>query len=148
FELTTEKRAGFDWWSLQPVRRPPVPKVNHTAWLQDPIDAFVLARLEQHGLSPAPPADRVVFLRRVKYDLLGLPPTSEEIDAFLADHSPDAEARLIDRLLASPHYGERWGRHWLDVVRYGESDGFERDKLRDHAWPYRDYVIKSFNLDK
>src|SRR5207237_7973683 len=97
---------------------------------------------------PAPATDRVPFLRRAKFDLLGLPPTPDELDAFVADRAPDAYERLLDRLLTSPHYGERWGRHWLDVVRYGESDGFENDKLRDHAWHYRDYVIRSFNEDK
>jgi hypothetical protein len=148
FELTTDRRAGFDWWSLQPLRNPSPPAVHERSWPRGPLDAFILARLEAHGITPAPPADRITYLRRVKYDLLGLPPTPEETDAYVADTSPDADAKLIDRLLASPHYGERWGRHWLDVARFGESDGFENDKPRDHAWPYRDYVLDSFNADK
>jgi hypothetical protein len=121
---------------------------NLKSQIQNPIDAFVLATLEKQRLSPAPAADRATLIRRVTFDLTGLPPTPAEIDAFLADSSPDAYERLIDRLLASPRYGERWGRHWLDVVRFGESQGFERDKPRDHAWRYRDYVINSFNADK
>ena len=148
FEFTTDKRAGQDWWSLQPVRRPAVPAVRRADWDRDPIDRFVLSALEQRGLEPAPKASRADYLRRAKFDLLGLPPTPDEIDAFVNDDAPDACDRLIDRLLASPHYGERWGRHWLDVVRFGESDGFENDKFRDHAWPYRDYVIRSLNEDK
>src|SRR5262249_11127739 len=148
FELTTGRRAGFDWWSLQPLWNPAPPPVRRPDWPRSPLDAFILAPLEARGLTPAPPAHRVTYLRRVKYDLLGLPPTPEEIDAYLRDASPEADARLIDRLLASPQYGERWGRHWLDVARFGESDGFENDKLRDHAWHYRDYVIDSFNADK
>jgi hypothetical protein len=147
FELTTDRRAGYDWWSLQPLA-PPRPPLSPGDAAQNPIDAFVLARLRQNGLTLAPPADRVTYLRRAKYDLLGLPPTPGEVDAFVADTAPDAYERLIDRLLASPHYGERWGRHWLDVARFGESDGFENDKLRDHAWRYRDYVIRSFNEDR
>jgi mono/diheme cytochrome c family protein len=149
FEFTTDHRAGYDWWSLHPVRStaPPArPRRNER--VTNPIDGFILAELKKHGLELAPPADKVTLLRRAKYDLFGLPPTPGEIDAFLADGSPTAYERLIDRLLASPHYGERWGRHWLDVVRYGESDGFEHDKLREHAWRYRDYVIGSFNADK
>jgi hypothetical protein len=113
-----------------------------------PIDAFVLARLDRAGLSPAPPADRLTLIRRATFDLLGLPPSPEEIDAFLADDSPAAYEKLIDRLLASPHYGERWGRHWLDVARFCESNGFEHDKIRDHSWRYRDYVIGSLNTDR
>ncbi|HEV3258671.1 MAG TPA: DUF1549 domain-containing protein, partial [Gemmataceae bacterium] len=148
FELTTDRRAGYDWWSLRPLSDPAVPDVRHRDWAQNPIDAFIARQLERHGFAPAPPADKISYLRRAKYDLLGLPPTPAEIDAFVADDSPNAHEKLIDRLLASPHYGERWGRHWLDVVRFGESDGFENDRLRDHAWPYRDYVIRSFNADK
>src|SRR5262245_52824408 len=148
FEFTSDRRAGFDWWSLQPLGRPAVPEVKNRAWVRDPIDAFVLAKLEARGLAPAPEADRATFARRATFDLIGLPPTPEEIDAFVSDRSPGAYAKLIDRLLASPHHGERWGRHWLDVVRFGESDGFENDKMREHAWRYRDYVIASFNADK
>jgi hypothetical protein len=143
-----ERRAGSDWWSLQKVRRPSLPPVKLAEWPRTPLDAFILARLEAEGLSPAPPADRATLLRRVTLDLIGLPPTPAEVDAFLKDPSPDAYERVVERLLASPHYGERWGRHWLDVSRFGESQGFERDKLRDHAWRYRDWVIRSFSDDK
>lgn len=147
FELTTDHRAGYDWWSLRPVTLPHVPPLP-TGWGRGPIDAFVGAQLRAKGLRPAPEADRVTYIRRATYDLLGLPPTPTEIDAFVADRSPQAYEKLIDRLLASPHYGERWGRHWLDVARFGESDGYEQDRLRDHAWQYRDYVIRAFNEDK
>jgi hypothetical protein len=152
FELTTDKRAGYDWWALQPLKdlAPPKPGPPEAGlrWARSPIDTFSLKRLNAAGLMPAPEADRRTLIRRATFDLLGLPPTPAEIDAFLSDASPDAYERLIDRLLASPHYGERWGRHWLDVARFGESDGFENDKLRDHAWRYRDYVLDSFNADK
>jgi hypothetical protein len=111
------------------------------------VDAFILARLERAGLHPAPPADRTTLLRRVTFDLTGLPPAPAEIDAFLADSRPDAFAHVVDRLLASPHYGERWAQHWLDVVRYAESNGYEADGERPHAWRYRDYVIRAFNDD-
>ena len=142
------ERAGPDWWSLQPVKLPAPPRVRNQWWALNPIDSFILEQLEAEGLKPSPAADRTTLIRRLAFDLTGLPPTPAEIDAFLADESPNAYEKLVDRLLASPHYGERWGRHWLDVVRYGESQGFERDKVRDHAWRYRDYVIQSFNEDK
>ncbi|HLK60212.1 MAG TPA: DUF1553 domain-containing protein [Chthonomonadaceae bacterium] len=142
------QRAGLDWWSLQKPVLPQVPKGKQSAWVRNPIDAFVLADLEKRGLSPAPPADRATLMRRVTFDLLGIPPTPQEIAAFQSDPHPDAYERLVDRLLADPRYGERWGRHWLDVARYSESQGFERDIIRDHAWRYRDYVIESFNADK
>ncbi|HZY89725.1 MAG TPA: DUF1549 domain-containing protein, partial [Gemmataceae bacterium] len=138
-------RAGLDWWSLQPVRRPPLPRVARPEWCRTPIDAFVLARLEASGLAPAPEADRRTLLRRLTLDLTGLLPTPEEVDAFAADRSPDAYEHAADRLLASPAYGERWGRHWLDVVRFAESHGYEMNTLRPGAWPYRDYVIRAFN---
>ena len=128
-------------WSLQPLARPAVPAVGH------PIDAFVDAALKTQGLTPNPPASPTELVRRMYFDLIGLPPSPQEVEEFLADEAPDREARWIDRLLASPRYGERWGRHWLDVVRYTESQGFEYDRLRDNAWPYRDYVIRSFNAD-
>ncbi len=144
---TSDVRAGYDWWSLVPPREPTLPTVQRTSWVLNPIDAFVLARLEAAGLEPAPPADRRVLIRRAYFDLLGLPPSPEEVASFVADPAPDAYERLIDRLLESPHYGERWARHWLDVVRYGESQGFERDKLRANAWQYRDWVIWAFNRD-
>jgi hypothetical protein len=141
------KRAGPDWWSLQPVVHPAPPAVQDAAWVRTPFDAFVLAELEKHGLLPAPEADRATLIRRVTFDLTGLPPTPEHVEAFVKDPSPDAYQRLIDRLLASPAYGERWGQHWLDVVRFAESHGYETNNLRPDAWPYRDYVIRAFNED-
>lgn len=148
FEFTTELRGGLDWWSLQPLSRPKIPVVRHQDRVRNPIDAFVLDKLEKKGLSIAEEAGRVVWLRRATFDLWGLPPTPEEIDGFAADRSADAYEKVVDHLLASPHYGERWGRHWLDVVRFGESQGFEYDRIREHAWRYRDYVIQSLNDDK
>jgi hypothetical protein len=141
-------------WSFQPVRRPEIPSVGDAStpadpeWSSNPIDRFILHTLAQKGLSPAPPADRGTLIRRVTFDLTGLPPTPQEVDAFLADDRPDAYERLVDRLLASPRYGQRWARHWLDLVRYAESDGFRQDAYRPDAWRYRDYVVRSFNLDK
>ncbi|HQR06926.1 MAG TPA: DUF1549 domain-containing protein [Gemmatales bacterium] len=144
----TPKRAGKDWWSLQPIRRSALPATRNSGWIRQPIDTFILNKLESNGLGTAPEADRRTYLRRVKFDLLGLPPTPEEITQFQADTAPDAYEKLIDRLLASPHYGERWGRHWLDVVRFAESHGYETNELRRSAWPYRDWVIRAFNEDK
>jgi hypothetical protein len=141
-------RVGPDWWSLRPLVRPAVPGVRDPGWVRTPVDAFILAALEAKGLRPAPAADRRTLIRRVTFDLHGLPPTPEEVAAFVHDPAPDAYERLLDRLLASPRYGERWGRHWLDVVHYGDTHGYDKDKRRDHAWPYRDYVIRSFNADK
>ncbi len=143
-----KREAAGQFWSLRPVRKPPLPQVRNRAWVRNPVDAFVLAKLEASGLAPAPPAGRRELIRRLSFDLTGLPPTPEEVDAFVRDARPDAYERLVDRLLASPHYGERWARHWLDVVRFAESQGFERDKIREHAWRYRDYVIDAFNRDK
>jgi hypothetical protein len=142
------KAKDRDWWSLRPLARPAVPAVRDRAWVRTPIDAFILAGLEARGLKPAPPADRATLIRRVTFDLHGLPPTPAEIDAFVNDPDPAAYEKLIDRRLASPRYGERWGRHWLDVVHYGDTHGYDKDKRRDHAWPYRDYVIRSLNEDK
>jgi mono/diheme cytochrome c family protein len=144
-KITDEDRA---WWAFQPVRQAPVPDVEDGAWARNPIDRFIFARLKAEGLRPAPEADRATLVRRVYFDLLGLPPTPAQVKAFLADQSPGAYARLIDRLLASPRYGERWARHWLDLVRYADSDGYRIDDYRPHAWRYRDYVIASFNHDK
>jgi uncharacterized protein DUF1553/uncharacterized protein DUF1549/cytochrome c len=136
-------------WVLRPLVRPAPPTtVQPASWPASPIDAFILVRLGAAGFSPAPPADRLTLIRRATFDLLGLPPTPAEIDAFLADSSPAAYESLLDRLLASPHYGERWGRHWLDVARFSESNGFEHDRIRDNAWHYRDYVIRSLNADR
>ena len=133
------------WWSLQPIRRPAVPP--RASADGNEIDAFIGRRLAEEGLAPSPPADRRTLIRRLSFDLTGLPPDPAEVEAFVADESPRAYDDLIDRLLASPRYGERWGRHWLDVVRYTESQGFEYDHPRDRAWHYRDWVIRSFNDD-
>jgi hypothetical protein len=135
-------------WPYREVTRPALPRVIDRSWVRNPIDVFIKARLEAEGLEPAPPADRVALIRRVSYDLTGLPPTPEEVDAFVADRSIDAYERLVDRLLASPGYGAAWGRHWLDLVRYAETNGYERDSTKPFAWRYRDYVIASFNNDK
>lgn len=135
-------------WAFTPLADVPVPAVSNTAWVRNPIDYFILSALEARGMSPAPEASRRVLIRRLYFDLIGLPPTPEEVAAFEADRAPDAVERMVERLLASPHYGERWARHWLDVVHYGETHGYDKDKRRSHAWPYRDWVIKSFNEDK
>ena len=151
FEITTEKRAGWDWWSLARVQGSGFRVQESGARGQgaaSAIDVFVRQKLAEKNLAPAPPADKRTLIRRIYFDLIGLPPSPKEVADHLADDSPDAYERLVDRLLASPHYGERWGRHWLDVVRYGESDGFEHDRYRDTSWPYRDYVIGSLNADK
>ncbi|MDA0832490.1 MAG: DUF1553 domain-containing protein [Planctomycetota bacterium] len=148
FEFSTKTRAGYDWWSLRPIVRQDVPSVRHPGALRNRIDAFIEPRLEEVDLQLADEADKTVLLRRITFDLIGLPPTVDEIEDFLADDAPDAYERVVDRLLASPHYGERWGRHWLDVVRFGESHGYELDSMRPHAWRYRDYVIDSLNADK
>ena len=145
FALTEADRAH---WAFQPVVRPKLPVVKQAAWPKSPLDTFILAGLEAKGRSPAVPANREVLIRRVTLDLVGLPPTLAEIDAFVRDTSPRAYETLVDRLLASPHYGERWGRHWLDLARFAESDGFEHDAARPNAWRYRDYVVRAFNADK
>lgn len=135
------------WWSLRPLKRPPFPAVKDKAWARTPIDAFILAKLESLRLGPAPEADRRTLLRRVTFDLTGLPPTPAEVAAFIEDNRPGAYQRVVDRLLASPAHGERWGRHWLDVAHYGDTHGYDKDKRRDHAWPYRDWVIRNLNAD-
>ncbi len=141
--------ADGDWWSLRPLVRPPVPHVRDPQSAdRNPIDAFIRAKLAEKGLAPSPEADRRTLIRRLSFDLLGLPPAPDEIDAFVNDPAPLAYERLVDRLLASPHYGERWARHWLDVVHYGDTHGYDKDKPRPHAWPYRDYVIRALNADK
>jgi hypothetical protein len=138
-------------WSLKPRTIPALPVFNdhsgHT-WLRTSVDAFILQRLRTVGLQPAPEADRVTLIRRLSFDLTGLPPTPAEVDAFVQDAAPDAYERLVERLLASPHYGERWAQHWLDVVRFAESDGFEYDRYRPGMWRYRDYVIRCVNEDR
>jgi hypothetical protein len=133
-------------WAFKAPVRPAVPAVKRSKWSRNPIDDFVLARLEAEHLKPAPEADRATLIRRLSLDLTGLPPTLKEIDAFLADRRPDAYERLVERLLASPHYGEQWGRHWLDLARYADTNGYEKDRPRS-IWPYRDWVIKAFNRD-
>jgi len=143
--ITPEERS---FWAFRPPHRTNPPRLSDPAWNKNPIDAFLLAAMKDRGLKPSPKADRRVLIRRAYLDLLGLPPSPEEVEAFVKDSAPDAWERLIDKLLASPHYGERWARHWLDLVRYADSGGFEFDVDRPDAWRYRDYVIKSFNEDK
>jgi hypothetical protein len=142
-----EEAAGGEGtpWSLRPLARPPVPPMN--SWCRTPIDAFILAKLDEKGFAPSPEADRRTLLRRASYDLTGLPPSPQEMDAFLSEVSADAYEKAVDRLLASPRYGERWARHWLDAVHYADTHGHDQDRPRANAWPYRDYVIRSFNDD-
>ncbi|MDR3636313.1 MAG: PSD1 and planctomycete cytochrome C domain-containing protein [Isosphaeraceae bacterium] len=146
-EPLTPRRAGPDWWSLRPIGRPVPPNVAGSSWARSPVDAFVLAKLKEQGLAPAPEADRATLIRRTYFDVIGLPPTPEEVETFVNNPSPLAYEALVERLLASPRYGERWGRHWLDVVRFGESEGYEMNHVRPNAWPFRDYVIRAFNRD-
>lgn len=136
-----------DHWSFKPLTDPAVPVTADGAWPRNDVDRFILARLEDEGLQPASEADRVTWLRRVSFDLTGLPPTPEQVRAFLEDERSDAYERVVDELLASPRHGERWGQHWLDVVRYADTHGFEVNTEQPHAWPYRDYVIRAFNED-
>jgi hypothetical protein len=135
-------------WAYQPVKRPAVPKVRDAVWVSNPIDAFILAGLEAEGLRPSPPVEPRGLIRRVHLDLTGLPPTLAEQERFLADPSPAALRKIVDELLARPTYGERWARHWLDLVRYADTNGYERDADRPSVWRYRDYVIRAFNDDK
>jgi hypothetical protein len=143
-------KAGQDiaWWSLQSVKKPALPLAALHPWPRNPIDHFVLEKLLANGLQPSPAADRRTLIRRVTFDLIGLPPTPEEIDAFLGDASSVAYEKIVDRLLASPHFGERWARHWMDAVHFAETHGHDQDVPREHAWPFRDYLIESFNQDK
>ena len=136
------------WWAFQPVQKGALPAVKDRAWVKNPIDAFVLAKLEEKGIRPNPRADNLTLLRRASIDITGLPPTPEEVQAMVSDSSPNAFDKAIDRLLASPRYGERWARHWMDLARYADSEGFKSDETRPHVWRYRDYVIQSFNNDK
>ena len=145
--VVVEKKAysfaeGRKFWAFQPLTHPAPPVATGYS-----IDAFIRAKLQAQGIKPAPPADRRALLRRVTYDLTGLPPTPEELASFLADKTPKAYEKVVDRLLASPHYGERWGRHWLDLVRYAETNGHEFDDDKLDPWRYRDYVIRAFNQD-
>ncbi|HVN04116.1 MAG TPA: PSD1 and planctomycete cytochrome C domain-containing protein [Bryobacteraceae bacterium] len=143
-----QARDEYLEWLLRPPKVPSIPNVANAGWVKNPIDVFVLAKLESKQMHPAPPANRRVLIRRAYFDLIGLPPTPEEVAAFLRDRDPKAWENLIDRLLADPRYGERWARHWLDLARYAESDGFAVDSERPAAWRYRDYVIRAFNQDK
>ena len=145
--LARAKAARDSWWAYKALEKPAAPAVRDAAWCRSDIDRFILARLEERGLKPAPEADRAALIRRASFDLTGLPPTPAEVDAFVADRAPDAYERLVDRLLASPHYGEKWGRHWLDLMRYADTNGFERDSDKEGAWKYRDFVVRALNDD-
>ena len=147
-ETKTFTPAQRKFWAFQPVAKPAVPVVKNKQWVRTPIDAFILAKLEEKGLQPNAKADRLTLLRRATIDITGLQPTPDQIQQFLTDKSPDAWEKMVDRLLASPAYGERWGRHWLDVARYADSNGFKADETRPNIWRYRDYVIQAFNSDK
>lgn len=146
-ELYERQRA--EHWAFQPIASTSVPQVTRSDWPQQPVDYFILAHLERAGLAPSPEADRYTLIRRLKFDLLGLPPTYEEVESFVHDTSPDAYAQLVERYLASPHYGERWGRHWLDVARYADTRGysFGQERRYPYSYTYRDYVIRAFNED-
>ena len=148
--LTRWVEQGAEWkkhWAFEPIRREEVPQTANTAWPANDIDRYILSRLEQDGLTPVAPAEKRTLIRRATFDLIGLPPTLDEVAEFLADNSSDAFASVIDRLLASPHYGERWGRHWLDVARYADSNGADENHPHPHAYLYRNYVIEAFNRD-
>jgi len=144
-QFTLQQRR---WWAFQKVVKPEIPQPKNRAWVKNDIDALILAKLEERGLAPSPPADRVTLIRRATLDLTGLVPTPEEVQAFVSDASPEAFTKVVDRLLDSPRYGERWARHWLDLARYADSEGFKSDETRPNIWRYRDYVIDSFNRDK
>ncbi len=147
YEATTEVRGGRDWWFFQPLNPVAPPTVQHADLVSNPIDAFVLADLEKSGMEPAPVAERRALIRRVYYDVIGLPPTFEQIEAFVADERPDAWERVVDSLLDSPQFGEKWARHWLDLVRFAETSGYERDQEKPYAWRYRDWVVDAINED-
>ena len=150
--LEAKPPASTDHWAFRPLAMPSLPVVKAVTRVRTPVDAFVLSKLESKGLTFAPDAERLPLVRRVTFDLIGLPPTPEEADAFLADVSPQAYEKVVDRLLASPHYGERWGRHWLDAAGYADTIGTDNDvnggKVREGMWRYRDYVVRSLNADK
>lgn len=139
---------GQQHWAYQAVARPATPAVKDSKWVRSPIDAHILAQLEAKGIKPSADADRATLIRRVTLDTWGIIPTPEEVRAFVNDKSPNAYEKLVDRLLASPRYGERWGRRWLDLTRHADSDGYNTDGTRPNMWRYRDYVIKAFNDDK
>src|SRR4051812_42062750 len=140
--------ASTNHWSLQPLVKPEIPAVRDQSWPRTPVDRFVLATLESKQMKPSAPADKALLLRRVTFDLIGLPPTPEELEAFLKDQSQGAYEKVVERLLDSPRYGERWARHWLDIVHYADTHGNDQDRIRTNAWPYRDYLVQSFNADK
>ncbi len=144
-KITAEDRQ---WWAFQPLKSPSPPKAEDQGWSKNEIDGFVYRKLAEAGLQPAPEANRHVLVRRLFFDLTGLPPSPAEVQAFVDDESPNAYELLVERLLASPEYGKRWARHWLDLVRYADSDGYRADEYRPNAWRYRDYVIRAFNDDK
>ena len=137
-----------NYWAFQPIRKVATPTVKQRSWVKTPLDAFILKELEAKQIAPSTSADKITLIRRATFDLTGLPPTPTEVAAFVADRSPKAFEKVVDRLLSSPHYGEKWARHWLDLARYADSDGFKADDTRPNIWRYRDYVIKSFNADK
>ncbi|HEV3120740.1 MAG TPA: DUF1549 domain-containing protein, partial [Isosphaeraceae bacterium] len=145
--VIAQAKPDVTWWSLRPLAHAAIPRVRKPEWVRTPIDAFILAQLDRAGLEPSAEADRRTLIRRLTFDLHGLPPTPEEVNGFCNENSPDAYERLVDRLLCSPRYGERWGRHWLDQVHFADTHGYDKDKRRDHAWPYRDYVIRALNAD-
>jgi Protein of unknown function (DUF1553)/Protein of unknown function (DUF1549)/Planctomycete cytochrome C len=142
---TGQKKS--EHWAFRPIQRAQLPAVKQNSWVRNPIDAFVLARLESAGAAPSPEADKITQIRRLSFDLIGLPPTLQEVEQFLADDSPEAYERVVDRLLDSPHYGEKWARHWLDLARYADSDGYEKDQARPYAWRWRHWVIEALNRD-
>ena len=137
--------SGADHWAFRPISKPDPPAVRRASWVRSPIDRFVLARLEREGVEPAPPASPATLIRRVSLDLTGLPPPGSDVDAYLSDPSPAAYERFVDKLLESPHYGERWAAQWLDLARYADSDGYEKDSERPYAWRWRQWVIEALN---
>ena len=145
FDLAQRQAAHWAW---QPVKKQLPPKVKQVDWPASPLDNFILAKLEAAKLKPARQADKRTLIRRAYFDLIGIPPTPEQIDSYMKDNSPEAFTKVVDGLLASPHFGERWGRHWLDLMRFAETNGYERDSKKDLIWRYRDYVIDAFNEDK
>ena len=147
FRFTSGSRGGYDWWSLQPLKEAAPPEVKQADWIRSDLDRFILHKLEANDLAPSQPADPRTLVRRLYFDLVGLPPAPAVIEAFVSDPSDAAYEKLVSELLDSPHYGQRWGRHWLDVARYGESDGFERNNVRKNIWHYRDWVIQALNDD-
>ena len=147
FVYSSDQRAGYNWWSLQPIAVAEPPKTQDASWPLNAVDSFILAKLESLNITPSPMAERRTLIRRLTFDLTGLPPSPEDVDRFIQDLHPQAYEHLVDRLLDSPRYGEHWARHWLDIVRYSESQGFERNKFRPSAWKYRDFVVEAFNSD-